>query len=290
MLKSALINQARECNYGEEEIANTGKILRNLWKEVGEEGFENWIRRAFILVQSEEILLSVLLEQSEEKTNERKNRSATSEKNHTEHALSKMWQEWENSSTPHRRKPNEQLSRELNKALLQLSCETAPAEVFMRCLRSACQGSQSMQQTLASMEKVKSEGLGYGIHKVDKGSSESAIPILNFQGSKGNSVSDVSDTMYSLNAMHGHDVHCVVDVNVPRHSPQGREQGEGIAGGAGICFTPSSFGGYQEGVGTLRANGGGLGGGSETIIYENHANDSRVQEAFSGDYHILEDL
>jgi DNA (cytosine-5)-methyltransferase 1 len=31
-------------------------------------------------------------------------------------------------------------------------------------------------------------------------------------------------------------------------------------------FTPSSFAGYQEGVGTLRSNGGDLGGGSETLL------------------------
>lgn len=37
------------------------------------------------------------------------------------------------------------------------------------------------------------------------------VPILNFQGSKGNSIAEESNTMYTLNAMHGHDVHCVVD-------------------------------------------------------------------------------
>jgi DNA (cytosine-5)-methyltransferase 1 len=31
-------------------------------------------------------------------------------------------------------------------------------------------------------------------------------------------------------------------------------------------FTPSSFGNYGEGVGTIRANGGDLGGGSETLV------------------------
>ena len=51
-----------------------------------------------------------------------------------------------------------------------------------------------------------------------------------------------------------------------RHSLQGhpaprREKREGIA-----CVTPSSIGGYSEGVGTLRANGGDIGGGSENII------------------------
>ena len=76
------------------------------------------------------------------------------------------------------------------------------------------------------------------------------------------------------------------------------------------AFTPSSFGGYGEGVGTVRASGGDLGGGSETlvtfdrqgqtlysdakiastvlsrdyksatdlVVYENHPSDSRVKE------------
>ena len=54
------------------------------------------------------------------------------------------------------------------------------------------------------------------------------------------------------------------------------------ANGQAVCFTPSSFGGYQKGVGTLRSNGGDLGGGSETIIYENHPNDSRVTRCEDG--------
>ena len=33
-----------------------------------------------------------------------------------------------------------------------------------------------------------------------------------------------------------------------------------------VVVTPSSFGGYSEGVGTLRANGGDLGGGSENLV------------------------
>ena len=39
-------------------------------------------------------------------------------------------------------------------------------------------------------------------------------------------------------------------------------------GGAGhaVAYTPSSFASYEEGVGTLRANGGDLGGGSESLI------------------------
>ncbi len=49
-------------------------------------------------------------------------------------------------------------------------------------------------------------------------------------------------------------------------------------------FTPSSFANYTEGVGTLRSNGGDLGGGSETLIAEpmlidgTRVNDVRVYE------------
>ena len=42
-----------------------------------------------------------------------------------------------------------------------------------------------------------------------------------------------------------------------------RKVAEGVGSGG---FTSSSFGSYQEGVGTLRANGGDLGGGSETLL------------------------
>ena len=54
-----------------------------------------------------------------------------------------------------------------------------------------------------------------------------------------------------------------------RHSLSGhpaprREKREGVA-----AFTPSSFGKYGPGVGTLKANGGDYGGGSETLIAGN---------------------
>lgn len=35
------------------------------------------------------------------------------------------------------------------------------------------------------------------------------------------------------------------------------------------CFTTNSIGGYGEGIGTLRANGGDLGGGSESLVFSN---------------------
>jgi DNA (cytosine-5)-methyltransferase 1 len=44
-----------------------------------------------------------------------------------------------------------------------------------------------------------------------------------------------------------------------------REAGKGAPAGVGSGFTPSSFGGYERGCGTLRSEGGDIGGGSETL-------------------------
>ena len=48
-----------------------------------------------------------------------------------------------------------------------------------------------------------------------------------------------------------------------RDNPPSRETRE-----TPTAFTASSFGGYREGTGTLRAAGGDLGGGSETIVFD----------------------
>ncbi len=53
---------------------------------------------------------------------------------------------------------------------------------------------------------------------------------------------------------------------VQRHSAPRREAGESATAGVGSGFTPSSHGCYREGIGTLRRNGGDLGGGSEALI------------------------
>jgi len=49
------------------------------------------------------------------------------------------------------------------------------------------------------------------------------------------------------------------DVSVTLRSQQGGE-------GTGVAFSHKSFGGYKEGIGTIRAAGGDLGGGSETKV------------------------
>jgi DNA (cytosine-5)-methyltransferase 1 len=53
--------------------------------------------------------------------------------------------------------------------------------------------------------------------------------------------------------------------NGPPFSRTGNERVEAEAMVVG-SYTPSSIGGYREGVGTLRANGGDIGGGSENLV------------------------
>jgi DNA (cytosine-5)-methyltransferase 1 len=51
--------------------------------------------------------------------------------------------------------------------------------------------------------------------------------------------------------------------SVRRDSPPRRETQQNVT-----SFTPSSFGQYSEGIGTLRAKGGDFGGGSEILTYQ----------------------
>ena len=64
-----------------------------------------------------------------------------------------------------------------------------------------------------------------------------------------------------------------------------REAGKGAPAGVGSGFTPSSFGGYERGCGTLRSEGGDVGGGSETLAvktYDPQAIGNIVESDVSG--------
>lgn len=50
------------------------------------------------------------------------------------------------------------------------------------------------------------------------------------------------------------------------NSAPSREAGQGVTRTAPSSFTPSQHGAYKSGVGTLRANGGDYGGGTETLV------------------------
>lgn len=156
MLEDALLEVAQEDKYGKTEIANAGEILRVLRGEVDAEAFEEWIRRAVIFLQSKKVLLSWLHGEDEDgelQAKERENREGTSKENYAVIALRRLWEEWQNASTPHRRKPSEQLAGELDKTLLELSRETASVEKFMCCVRIAAKGEGFMPEALPADAK-----------------------------------------------------------------------------------------------------------------------------------------
>lgn len=71
-----------------------------------------------------------------------------------------------------------------------------------------------------------------------------------------------------------------ISKSVRRDIAPSRETGQAATGDTGTGFTPSSFGAYGEGVGTLRSSGGDLGGGSETLAV---CNKQRIGEYGEGD-------
>mgnify|MGYP003667288506 CR=1 FL=1 len=74
--------------------------------------------------------------------------------------------------------------------------------------------------------------------------------------------------------------------SLPRNPKKGESSVEGSPGNAGASFTGTSFGKYEEGVGTLRSQGGDLGGGSETLaVYDARGNgDGKVPCTLTGDH------
>lgn len=73
--------------------------------------------------------------------------------------------------------------------------------------------------------------------------------------------------------------------SLPRNPKARESSGEGSPGNAGSSFTGTSFGKYEEGVGTLRSEGGDIGGGSETLAvktYDPQAIGNIVESDVSG--------
>ena len=176
-LRLALQNQSGVMtnSYGQTEIANAGEVLRTLWKEVGAQTFIEWAKRTYVLVSEKTLLLCGLCEQGDWRREDQvtcsyaKAEQSPCENCNTQCPVRYLWESGVYGSTPQGREPDEQFTRKLGAFVQELSRQTAPKEVFMRCLRCASEGSQPMQQALASMEKEQSAWMGHSIHSDDTG-------------------------------------------------------------------------------------------------------------------------
>jgi DNA (cytosine-5)-methyltransferase 1 len=123
-----------------------------------------------------------------------------------------------------------------------------------------------------TLDQTGAQAVAYPIQGTIIGQSDKAGP-------QGRGVGEDGDPMYTLDTISAHGVAYSADLDKPigfSHTQGLDAQPSETAfptlrvGGAGhaVAYTPSSFASYQEGVGTLRANGGDLGGGSESLIVE----------------------
>ena len=164
--------------YGETEITNSGKILRVLWEEIGEETFIKWVQRTYVLVSKKTLLLSSLCRKSSDGSNDGytcpncETEQGTCPHKDTSCSLWYLWESWVHRGTSQRQEPGEQLIRELNSFMQKLSCSPTPETFFVCCLREACKGSSSMSEALASIEEEFTERLGYRVHVDDKTATE----------------------------------------------------------------------------------------------------------------------
>lgn len=183
LLQEALQSHLRRDSFGQTQITYAGEILLELWFEIGTPTYVEWIRRTAILVQSQKVLLCGLCEQSSRKSeNERaclfcKNEQTESAECYTGCPMRYLWEEMQNRCASQGQEPNEQLAGKLSSFVQELSRQTAPNEIFVCCLRDAGERAQSLQQTLASMEKELEARLGYGLYSEDKNDSRTASAI-----------------------------------------------------------------------------------------------------------------
>lgn len=244
MLQSALISQSnfREDTYGQKEIAYAGKVLRSLRDTVGQTSFEEWIRGAIILVQSEKVLLYRMFgETSHNDVNpeDGKTFKIGGEQNDSCIELRDLRKIIKNAGSSQGQKSHEQLAGQLNQIVLELSRQTAPNEVFLRCLRSADEGTGVMHKTLSGIQEILKARMGHAIHE----DVEKSVICL-----QGNGI-DRADTAGCNGKGWTEDVCCTLNT-VDRPA----------------VFSEVGIGKFAEGAGTLRGSGGSCGGGSENLV------------------------
>ena len=163
--------------FGQKEIRDAGKILRELWEEVGEKTFKEWILRALISLQQEKILFNTVLQcyaiegKAPVPTKDSKDEQTEGEKDCRAGNVCDVRGANTDRSAPYRSQSYEQYARKFDEIVFQVSSRPAqkrPTETFMCCLRGAAEGAPFMLKTLASMEKELKKRMGYRIHIDDK--------------------------------------------------------------------------------------------------------------------------
>ena len=214
MLEEALTECVRLWGkeFGPEEIANAGEILRTLWEKVDTQTFGEWVRRTAILVQQEKVLLCGMCQQDDGR-NEigtacefPEVQSATCEKYGSICPVRYLWENWLHGGSSQGQESDEQFSRKLGALVQKLSFQAAPFQTFMCCLRSASEGTPALREALASVEEEYQAWLGHRIHSQHQESdgdgelTDDGVRCLNPWDSQSIRQYDVSGIAPSINA------------------------------------------------------------------------------------------
>lgn len=193
MLLTALTQQIRREGevFGQERIANAAKILRELRQEIGEENFKQWVQRAFILVQSEEILFFEMCKQcswegkDKERDSKCKDKQTESKKKCTCFTLQHLRENGLYRSTSQRQESIEQLAGKLDTFVQELSCQATPTESFLQCLWQSGESKESLHETLSAVTKREISPIETAPWQTAAGNAESGIGADDREGTGG---------------------------------------------------------------------------------------------------------
>ena len=168
ILEQALVEQAigERKKYGEKEISHTIETLRILWSEIGAESFKEWVRRISLLVQQEKILLCAVCKQDERQENgtetheQSENKQTESKENCSFCTVCGLWKSGLYGSTSQGQEPSEQLKRELDSIVQEMSLCATPKESLVLCLWRASEGIPSMFEALSDVSEIQEEWQG----------------------------------------------------------------------------------------------------------------------------------
>lgn len=141
--------------------------------------------------------------------------------------------------------------------------EAAPEILFIR--KSVCGSSAPSRETRKGTSEDTQRGVGKAIgFNYLMGSKARGIGAEEEQSETLRAGSNGAAVCYSLNLLQD------PVPNLEKAMTLGTGNGKVGQGSLGVCYREASFADYEKGVGTLKASGGCLGGGSETLAIENY--------------------
>lgn len=166
--QQGVVEKCNDISYGEKRVfktineTNTREVLCLLRSKVGEEKIQWAIGRFFSILKEEVLRQGVCKESTSQSGNEQTNLQPSSQliegdylSNRAEgNEVRDLRNDNEHRCASQGFQLSEQFTREFNDIMSQLSYEDSQTKECMLYLWRACEGTQSLQQTLATMEKV----------------------------------------------------------------------------------------------------------------------------------------